>query len=158
MAYVYVCIQSAAASASLRVCCRADAVVAAACCCCCLLLLPPFAAAVRHRTPATRDPSCTQQYSSTVSLFYYDERKYLMHPLAVQSLLCDLGFPILYTSHGHYGRARSRARASAHRGEAPLVHTSISTYVLYLPTYGYVEVALWCCSCSCVLTMVRMRI
>ena len=38
----------------------------------------------------------------------------MLHPLAVHSLLCPLGLPILYcTSHGHYGHTRSRRRSPA---------------------------------------------
>ena len=86
------------------------------------------AAAVRRCTPATRGVFHTAAVV-TINLYcYLYERKFFTveaDPLAEQSLLCGLGFTYYYiipgTSLRQYGHSRSRKRASARRGEAPLV-------------------------------------
>ena len=107
-------------------------------CCCCscvailLMMLLLFAAV--HSTPATRGcSSYKQQCSSTYcqSFFLY-ERTYFSAPLGSGSAL--YGLPILHTSHGHYGHARSRRRASARR-EAPLVYNTKTAVVAWYGTW-----------------------
>ena len=67
--------------------------------------------------------SYKQQYRSTYYQFFFfiTNESDVVHPLAVQPLLC--GLLILYTFHGHYGYARSRRRASSRRGEDPLAYS-----------------------------------
>ena len=117
-------IQSAAAA---LVCCY----IFCCCCCCCLLLL----LVVVHLPPEVVVHTNSSRVCRTYwqSFIIANENTLLMlivlvHPLVVHSLLCGIGLLYLYhTSHGHHGHSRSRLRASAHRGEAPLY-----AYIMYV--------------------------
>ena len=56
-------------------------------------------------------------YRTYCQLFCITNENSRVQPLARHPLLCGHGF---YTSHGHPGHARSRRRASVHRGDATL--------------------------------------
>ena len=86
------------------------------------------AAAVRHCTPATRGVFHTAAVL-TINIFcsLYERTFFTVevHPLAEQSLAyvrLRLHLSLYHTSFRQYGHARSRRRASARRGEAPLVY------------------------------------